>query len=582
MHKSRSSTRLMSFWALVVGVLIGLLTAGASEPKKSSAPAPAHPAAQKPPGATGAHGPTTHSYHGPTTTGSHGPMAGGSHAITTAHRSIGAPRAGVGPRALAGRPAPAGSHELHAANGAAVRTRADGSRSDVHDPRRGMDIHHGLNGARRVSVERADHSRIVAERGGRGYVQHPYFFHGHEFGHRTYFDHGRAHDRFYGRYGWRGRYLDVYAPRYYYPYGFYSYAYAPWAVPVAYAWAPAPWYAPYAYYYAPYPVYAAPSLWLTDFVFAASLAAAYDAGRDSATAPYSASLMRQPDPAASSAAADWLLAARRAADLLVGPADATEASTTLTPEVKQMVSDEVQLLIQQESADARAASQGRDVDPAASNVVHLLEDNRPHVFLAGTDLDVVTSSGAECAISEGDVLRVASGPAPGADTVSAAILASKRGNSECAVAAIVSVSMTDLQDMHNHMRQSVDDGLSDLQNKQGQGGLPAAPESATGAKTEAPFAAGAPPPDTSAGIEIAQQASQADSAEREVVASVTSAPPSQEASGSPATITIGQTIGAVTAALGNPSRIIDLGAKKIFRYPDLKIVFMNGRVTDVQ
>ena len=162
----------------------------------------------------------------------------------------------------------------------AVRTRADGSRSDVHDPKRGMDIHHGLSGNRRVAVERADHSRIVSERGGRGYVQHPYMYHGHEFGHRTYYAHGRAYDRFYGRYGYRGHYYDVYAPRAYYPYGFYGYAYAPWAAPVPYAWAPAPWVAPYSFYYAPYPVYPAPAFWLADFVFAASLAAAYEAGHN--------------------------------------------------------------------------------------------------------------------------------------------------------------------------------------------------------------------------------------------------------------------------------------------------------------
>ena len=70
---------------------------------------------------------------------------------------------------------PTGAHETQTANGSVVRTRANGTRSDVHDAKRGMDIHHGLNGNRRVSVERADDSRVVAERGGRGgYVQHPY------------------------------------------------------------------------------------------------------------------------------------------------------------------------------------------------------------------------------------------------------------------------------------------------------------------------------------------------------------------------------------------------------------------------
>jgi len=38
----------------------------------------------------------------------------------------------------------------------------------------------------------------------------------------------------------------------------------------------------------------------------------------------------------------------------------------------------------------------------------------------------------------------------------------------------------------------------------------------------------------------------------------------------------------VTAALGNPTRIIDLGAKKIYTYPDMKIIFMNGTVASVE
>ena len=133
-----------------------------------------------------------------------------SRTTTTAAHTVGSP---------AGR-APVGSHEVRTANGSVVRTRANGTRADIHDARRGMDIHHGLNGNRRISVERADHSRVFAERGGRGYVQHPYMYHGHEFGHRTYYDHGRYYDRYYNRYGYRGVYLDVYAPGRYYPAAF--------------------------------------------------------------------------------------------------------------------------------------------------------------------------------------------------------------------------------------------------------------------------------------------------------------------------------------------------------------------------
>jgi hypothetical protein len=50
----------------------------------------------------------------------------------------------------------------------------------------------------------------------------------------------------------------------------------------------------------------------------------------------------------------------------------------------------------------------------------------------------------------------------------------------------------------------------------------------------------------------------------------------------PVNISMGQSIDTVTAALGSPVRIIDLGAKKIYTYKDMKITFMNGKVSDVQ
>ena len=207
------------------------------------------------PGGGGAHGPTTNAPHGPTTGGPGGARPGGG--FGGAHAGPGGPGGGArGPtpsRTFAGHPTPAGGHEVHAANGSVIRTRADGSRADIHDAHRGMDIHHGLDGNRRVVVERPDHSRVFAERGGRGYVQHPYMFHGHEFAQRTYWDHGHAYARYYGRYPYHGVYLEVYAPVRFYPVGFYGYAYSPWARPVPYGWGWGcnPWYGYYGEYFTP-------------------------------------------------------------------------------------------------------------------------------------------------------------------------------------------------------------------------------------------------------------------------------------------------------------------------------------------
>ncbi len=76
-------------------------------------------------------------------------------------------------------------------------------------------------------MERADHSRVFAERGRRGFVERPYSYRGHDFARRSYYYHGRAYDRYYRGYGYRGVYLNVYAPGYYYAPGFYGWAYNP-------------------------------------------------------------------------------------------------------------------------------------------------------------------------------------------------------------------------------------------------------------------------------------------------------------------------------------------------------------------
>lgn len=50
----------------------------------------------------------------------------------------------------------------------------------------------------------------------------------------------------------------------------------------------------------------------------------------------------------------------------------------------------------------------------------------------------------------------------------------------------------------------------------------------------------------------------------------------------PPTIQLGQTPDDVTAALGQPQKIVNLGAKQIYYYKDMKITFVKGKVTDVQ
>jgi len=50
----------------------------------------------------------------------------------------------------------------------------------------------------------------------------------------------------------------------------------------------------------------------------------------------------------------------------------------------------------------------------------------------------------------------------------------------------------------------------------------------------------------------------------------------------PASIELGQTIDQVVAALGQPEKAVNLGARQIYVYKDLKVTFVNGKVSDVQ
>lgn len=55
------------------------------------------------------------------------------------------------------------------------------------------------------------------------------------------------------------------------------------------------------------------------------------------------------------------------------------------------------------------------------------------------------------------------------------------------------------------------------------------------------------------------------------------APPAE-----PQTIQLGQSTDDVIAALGQPDKIVNLGAKQIYVYKDLKVTFLKGKVSDVQ
>jgi hypothetical protein len=363
-------------------------------------------------------------------------------------------------RNFLGHPGPAGSTETQTRNGNIVRTAADGSVMDVHSPRNGMYIHHGANGNRQVLVARPDGSRIYASSRGVQFVEHPYVFRGRVFAHRTYVVQGQVFHQFYRPFPYGRTVLDVYATPRYYDANFYQWATSSFNTPQPFKWdylgnSP-PWFGYYKGYFTPDSSYSSPASWLADFVLASSLAASYK------NEPQSA-------PPASGGG---------------GP--------VVTPEVKQKLAAEVERQVRQEQAEAQQNAQNREPPPGAGSVVQELGDRQTHVYVAASDLDLVDDSGRRCMISEGDVVQVVSAAQPASGSADAVVLASK-GGGECERAARVEIALNDLQEMQNHMRETIDQGMASTN---------AAKKSTAVAPA---FVASAPPPDANAAHELDQQ-----------------------------------------------------------------------------
>lgn len=60
------------------------------------------------------------------------------------------------------------------------------------------------------------------------------------------------------------------------------------------------------------------------------------------------------------------------------------------------------------------------------------------------------------------------------------------------------------------------------------------------------------------------------------------APPPPPADAPPPTVSLGETKDQIIAGFGQPVKKVDLGAKQIYYYKDMKITFMNGKVSNVE
>jgi hypothetical protein len=371
--------------------------------------------------------------------------------------------------------------------------RPNGSFATVHAGN--MQINHGLRGERRVETVRPDHSRVVSVGPRRGYVERPYIVRGgRTYVQRTYIVNNVTYVRVYRSYYYRGRPYYGYVPPYYYHPRFYFWVYNPWRVPVYYRWAwfvaPPPWYLFWGPYFVPAPVYPSAALWLTDFLLAESLRAAYEAGRE-AGANQAAAQAYQPPPETYQPPP---------------PAPQGGASTTqITPEMKQAIAEEVKRQLaaeQQQSAAPPQPSASVEVTPAAL-------DPASRLFVVSSNLAAMSINGQECELTAGDIIDRLDDTPDNNNQVRVSVSNSK-GN-DCRVGTTLKLDVSDLQEMHNQLREQMDSGLKSLADNSGKGGLPPAPDTGTSPGEVPP-----PPPDASANGALQAQQQEANQAERQI------------------------------------------------------------------
>ena len=132
-------------------------------------------------------------------------------------------------------------------------------------------------------------------------------------------------------------------------------------------------------------------------------------------------------------------------------------------------------------------------------------DPARHTFIVSSDL-TVSSDGQECQLTPGDVIKRTSDTPDDDRKVTATVSSSKK--KDCAVGQEVAIGVDDLQEMHNKFEEQLDNGMKDLSSKQGQNGLPKAPET----KTQ-PSDVPEPAPDASAAKTLEEQQAAADQTE---------------------------------------------------------------------
>src|SRR4029077_4221493 len=182
------------------------------------------------------------------------------------------------------------------------------------------------------------------------------------------------------------------------------------------------------------------------------------------------------------------------------------------------IADEVRAQLEQEKAAAAAApaasasaSNQPDSNDGSSDTT--TEKQRPaaldpqlRTFILSTILTEQAPDGSDCSLSPGDVVTRIEDSPDGNKNVKVLVSSSQKG--DCQSGSQVAMAVDDLQEMHNHFREQLDQGLKTLAENQGKNGIPAGPKPGGRANPE-----GEAQPDLDVEAQLNDQQKDADAAE---------------------------------------------------------------------
>ncbi len=260
---------------------------------------------------------------------------------------------------------------------------------------------------------------------------------------------------------------ETFVPAIRYPAVYYNWALAAWPRPVTYAWGwqMQPWYPRYGVLFVPYPVYTSPDLWMTDYMIAQSMRAAYQA---QTAAPSSQPSPEEPpapvaaDPGTESPVAQPGVTSR-APQPDDAPPPAPSAPPAITPQVKAQLNAQIKVQLQErEAAAATPATMTTQSAPPALRPNHVF-------FEVVQPLDVPTAHG-HCSLSANDYIKRTGDISP--DDWMIPVVVELSRPSDCPEGLSTRIGLNDLNAMENEQEARVMEAMQAASKKMGPNGPP--------------------------------------------------------------------------------------------------------------